>query len=155
MYQLVMIYSHSEIWMANKGWPTNEYMQWHRAISQILPWAKKVKKKKEKKRKKVSHEAQGKKKSLWYNFRTDWLWREGKHIDQKNHSKIFRGDGNVPYDMGERNAHVSKKTVCLRFIHFTECKLNVNIVLLSLIKTCGYLARGCSSPFRLMCLHDT
>ena len=48
-----------------------------------------------------------------------------------------------------------KKTVCLRFIHFTECKLNVNIVLLSLIKTCGYLACGCSSPFRLMCLHDT
>ena len=44
--------------MINKGWPTNEYMQWHRAISQILPWAKKVKE-----RKKVSHEAQGGKKN--------------------------------------------------------------------------------------------
>ena len=58
MHQLIMIYSHSEIWMINKGWPTNEYMQWHRAISQILPWAKKVKE-----RKKVSHEAQGEKKN--------------------------------------------------------------------------------------------
>ena len=35
----------------------------------------------------------------------------------------FRGDGNVPYDMGERNAHVSKKPACLRFIHFTERKI--------------------------------
>lgn len=80
--------------------------------------------KKKERKKKVSHEAQGKKNIIWYNFRTDWLWREGKHIDQKEHNRIFRGDGNVPYDKGERNANVSKKNpACLRFIHFTDRKI--------------------------------
>lgn len=88
---------------------------------------------------------------------TGWLWREGGTQWSERVQRNFLSWWKCPL-WSESQGYIQVKihqTVCWRCMHFTECKLSANKIVLTWIKASGCLAIW-SLPFRLTgSPHDT